>query len=80
MKHPIMFEDVDEASTEAILVDWVVAVGDRVQEGENVVEVDIDKVVVEIPAPTSGVLVETNYATDDEVPLGSVLGYIEDGA
>ena len=79
MKHPIVFEHVDDTSAEAVVVEWAVSVGGPVQAGTTVVEVDIDKVVIEIPAPVSGVLVEISYDTDDEISAGSVLGYIEDG-
>ena len=41
--------------------------------------VDVDKVVIEIPAPVSGILVETTYEVDEELDPGSILGYI-DGA
>ena len=80
MKHPIVFSNVDETSTGAVVVEWLVEVGDHVEVGANVVEVDVEKVVIEIPSPVAGVLVEINYAIEDDVPPGSVLGYIEDGS
>ena len=79
MKHPVVFENVEDTSAEAVVVEWVVSVGGPVQAGETVVEVDMDKVVIEIPAPVSEVLVEISYETDDEISASYVLGYIEDG-
>ena len=66
MKHPIRLGSIDPEPENAILVEWLIQIGDRVEAGHPLVEVDVDKVVIEIPAPVSG------------IAPGSILGYIDD--
>jgi len=69
---------MDPEPENAILVEWLIQIGDRVEAGHPLVEVDVDKVVIEIPAPVSGILVETTCDIDEELAPGSILGYIDD--
>jgi len=62
--------------TEAVIVEWNKKIGEKVQEGETVVTVETDKVVVEIPALATGVLVEIRYKKGEPAPVGDVLGII----
>ena len=78
MKHPIRLDGMDPEPENAILVEWLIQIGDRVEAGHPLVEVDVDKVVIEIPAPVSGILVETTCDIDEELAPGSILGYIDD--
>lgn len=59
---------------------WLKAVGDRVAEGELLIEVDTDKTVTEIEAPESGVLVEIRHPDGSVVGVGETLGVIDTGA
>ena len=61
---------------EGTIVQWHKNVGEKVQEGETVVSVETDKVVVEIPAQCTGVLIEIKHEVGETVPVGSVLGVI----
>ena len=63
-------------NTRSRLLRWLKAAGEPVTAGEPLVEVETDKVTVEIPAPTSGILSETLKAADDEVEVGDLLGRI----
>ncbi|PIV91143.1 MAG: dihydrolipoamide succinyltransferase, partial [Gallionellales bacterium CG17_big_fil_post_rev_8_21_14_2_50_54_146] len=47
---------LSESVTEATLLTWLKQVGDAVSEGENLIDVETDKVVMELPAAKSGVL------------------------
>lgn len=59
---------------------WYVGTGRRVRSGDPLVAVDIDKAVVDVPAPVDGVLTVA-VATGTEVEVGQVLGWIAtDGA
>jgi pyruvate/2-oxoglutarate dehydrogenase complex dihydrolipoamide acyltransferase (E2) component len=49
-------------------------VGDRVEENDPLVELETDKVAVEVPAPSSGVLREIVLHSSDEAAPGAVLG------
>jgi len=59
---------------------WLRSVGDRVSENEPLLEIETDKVTVEVPAPCAGVLHEILKGADAEVAPGEVLGRIQSGA
>jgi len=59
---------------------WLKAVGEPVTENEPLLEIETDKVTVEVPAPGTGVLREILKGADAEVTFGEVLGCIEAGA
>ena len=59
---------------------WLKSVGDRVTENEPLLEIETDKVTVEVPAPCTGVLREILKDTDAEAAPGDVLGRIESSA
>jgi 2-oxoglutarate dehydrogenase E2 component (dihydrolipoamide succinyltransferase) len=69
-----------ESITEAIIGRWLKSVGDYVEADEPVVDLETDKINVEIPAPTAGVLKEQRYSEGDTVRVGDVVGLIEEGA
>ncbi len=71
--------EMGESVTEGIVLEWHVAEGDFVNEGDTVVEVSTDKVDAEVPAPTSGVITKLIAAVDDEVPVGAPLAEMEAG-
>ena len=56
---------------------WLREVGDRVEQGELLIEVDTDKAITEISAPETGVLVEICYTAGQVVEVGATLGKIE---
>jgi len=62
--------------TEGTVIEWYKKVGDAVDEGENVVSVETDKITVDIPAEGKGVLEEVRYDAGEVVPVGDVLGII----
>jgi 2-oxoglutarate dehydrogenase E2 component (dihydrolipoamide succinyltransferase) len=64
-------------NTRSRLLRWLKRAGQSVTAGEPLVEVETDKVTVEIAAPASGILVETLKAADDEVSVGDLLGRID---
>ena len=59
---------------------WLKAVGDSVVENEPLIELETDKVTIEIPAPAAGVLAEILKQEQDEIAPGELLGRIESGA
>lgn len=56
---------------------WLVDVGEEVMEGDRLLEVCFGAVSVDLPAPASGVLVQTLVAEDDVLAVGQELGVIE---
>src|SRR4051794_32875395 len=75
----IQMPEMGESVTEGIVLEWHVAEGDFVNEGDTVVEVSTDKVDAEVPAPTDGIITKLIASVDDEVPVGSPLAEMEPG-
>lgn len=64
--------------TEATIVNWLKAVGDRVEGGEAIVEIETAKSTVEVEAPVGGTLAEILAQVDDEVEVGVAIATIEE--
>src|SRR3954467_12642083 len=69
-----------ESVTEATVARWLKTPGERVERDEPVVELETDKVTVEVPAPQAGVIGAIQAEEGSNVPVGAVLGIIADGA
>ncbi|MFD2235427.1 biotin/lipoyl-containing protein, partial [Phaeospirillum tilakii] len=80
MSTQILVPTLGESVTEATVAKWFKAVGEAVKADETLVELETDKVTVEVPAPASGVLSEIAVAVGATVAVGAVLGAIEAGA
>lgn len=72
--------DVGEGTAEAAIAQWHVAVGDRIEEDQPLVDLETDKAIVEIPAPASGTVVSIHGAVGEKVAVGSELVVIETGS
>lgn len=70
----------DQEGTEAVVLRWFKRIGDAVVEHEPLLELETDKVTVEIPAPASGQLLEILKAEKEAVVPGTVLGRIAPGS
>jgi pyruvate/2-oxoglutarate dehydrogenase complex dihydrolipoamide acyltransferase (E2) component len=75
----IQMPEMGESVTEGIVLEWHVAEGDFVSEGDTVVEVSTDKVDAEVPAPADGVITKLLVSVDDEVPVGAPMAEMEPG-
>ena len=69
-----------ESVTEATIAKWFKAEGDAVAMDEPLVELETDKVTVEVPAPVAGVMAAISVKEGDTVNVGTVLGAITEGA
>ncbi len=69
-----------ESVTEATIGKWFKHPGDAVAVDEPLVELETDKVTIEVPAPAAGVLADITAKDGDTVAVGAVLGQIKDGA
>ena len=69
-----------ESVTEATVAKWFKAVGDAVVADEPLVELETDKVTLEVPASASGTLAAIDVAEGDTVEVGALLGSIAEGA
>ncbi|HEV2285866.1 MAG TPA: biotin/lipoyl-containing protein, partial [Steroidobacteraceae bacterium] len=66
--------------TRSQLLRWLKRVGERVEENEPLIELETDKVTVEVAAPKSGVLIEVLKHEQDEISPGELLGRIAEAA
>lgn len=73
MPRDFKLPDIGEGLTEAEIVRWLVAEGERVEADQPIVEVETDKAVVEIPSPYAGVVLQHGGAEGDTIEVGSVL-------
>ena len=69
-----------ESVTEATVAKWLKQPGEAIERDEPVVELETDKVTLEVPAPAAGTLGEIRAAEGTNVPVGAILGVIADGA
>jgi 2-oxoglutarate dehydrogenase E2 component (dihydrolipoamide succinyltransferase) len=69
-----------ESVADATLVSWRKKPGDAVARDENLVDLETDKVVLEVPAPAAGILKEIKLSDGTTVTSGQVLAVIEEGA
>ncbi len=69
--------DIGEGIAEAEIVAWHIAVGDRVEEDQNIADMMTDKATVEMESPVAGVVVELAGEVGDQVAIGAALVVIE---
>ena len=69
-----------ESVSDGTLVNWKKKPGEAVKRGENLVDLETDKVVLDIPAPADGVLGQILRQEGDIVTTGDVIATLEEGA
>ncbi len=74
---PIYMPKFGMTMEEGLIVEWLVAEGDTVAEGDGIVLIETEKVSTELEAPAAGQVVELSCEVDDEVPVGTIIAYIE---
>ncbi len=80
MAKEIRVPALGESVTEATIAKWFRQAGESVKADEPLVELETDKVTVEVPAPASGKLASIDAAAGSTVNVGALLGMIEEGA
>ena len=80
MTTDIKVPTLGESVTEATIAQWFKKEGDAVKADEPLVELETDKVTVEVPAPAAGVLAAISAKPGDTVNVGAILGAIAEGA
>jgi 2-oxoglutarate dehydrogenase E2 component (dihydrolipoamide succinyltransferase) len=76
----IVVPEVGESIVEARVARWMKNVGDVVALGDPLVELETDKVNLEVPAPAAGVLARIDHQDGADVKIGEVLGIIDESA
>lgn len=77
MKVEVLLPQWGMGMSEGTLVAWTKKVGDTVQEGDVIAEVEAEKATQELESPASGVLVEILVQENEEAKVRSVLAIIE---
>ena len=80
MTTEIRVPGLGESVTEATVAKWLKSQGDSVRIDEPLVELETDKVTVEVPAPSGGVLSEIRVTPGSTIAVGAILGMIGEGA
>ena len=76
MSENILVPVLGESVTEATVARWLKKEGEKVSADEPVVELETDKVNLEVPSPVSGVISKINSKDGDNVEVGSILGIV----
>jgi 2-oxoglutarate dehydrogenase E1 component len=76
----IPMPEMGESVTEGTVLEWHVAEGDQVAEGDTVIEVSTDKIDAEVPAPAAGTITKLVVNVDDTVQVGQALAEMAAGA
>ena len=79
MSEKILVPTLGESITEATVSKWLKREGETVEADEAIVELETDKVNLEVPSPVSGILSEISFKDGDTVEVGAVLGSISEG-
>ena len=76
MSNQILVPSLGESVTEATVSKWLKRVGERVDSDESLVELETDKVNVEVPSPFTGILSSIKAKEGDTVKVGALLGVV----
>ena len=76
----IIIPELAESIMEGTIAEWLVNKGDKVEKGDPVVELETDKVNVEVHAEYSGIIVEISKDEGDDVEVGDVIGKLDENA
>ena len=77
MSEQIVVPALGESITEATVAKWLKNVGDSVEADEPIVELETDKVNLEVPSPVSGTVGDIKFKDGDTVEVGAVLGSVQ---
>ena len=79
MTEKILVPVLGESITEATVSKWLKSKGDNINADEPIVELETDKVNLEVPSPIDGTLTEINFKDGDTVEVGAILGEVSEG-
>ena len=77
MATDIVMPQLGESIAEGTIVKWLIQVGGHVQKDESLLEVETDKVALDIPSPASGSLAEILIQEGETVPVGTLLARLD---
>src|SRR5215471_19582501 len=74
----VLMPQLGETVSEGKITKWFKTAGEEVKPGDNLFEIETDKVSMEVPSTTAGVLSEIRVAAGDVAPVGAVVAVIGD--
>lgn len=77
MPEELKVPEMGESITEGTITEWRIAEGDSFSDGDPLVEIETDKITMDVPAPSAGRLLEILKKSGDTVRIGEVIGKIE---
>jgi 2-oxoglutarate dehydrogenase E2 component (dihydrolipoamide succinyltransferase) len=77
MRQDVALPPIAEGVTEAFVVRWLKAVGERIDAGEPLVEMITDKANLEVPSPAGGTIAELCFEEEARVKVGEVLAVLD---
>ncbi|MDE0855628.1 MAG: biotin/lipoyl-binding protein, partial [Nevskia sp.] len=80
MSIEIKVPNLPESVSEATVATWHIKAGDKVSREQNLVDLETDKVMLEVPATADGVLAEIRIQPGTTVKAGDVIGVLEEGS
>src|ERR1700691_694493 len=75
----VLMPQLGETVAEGKITKWFKAAGEAVKPGDNLFEIETDKVSMEVPSTTSGVLSEIRIPAGEVAPVGTIVAVIADG-
>ena len=78
MLHEIIVPELAESTVEATVASWLKKDGEVVSKGDVIIELDTDKVSLEIVSPSNGIIQEVTKSEGEVVKVGDILGIIDD--
>ena len=75
----VLMPQLGETVADGKISKWFVSAGDAVKPGDNLFEIETDKVSMEVPSTTAGVLAEIRVPAGEVAPVGAVVAVIADG-
>ncbi len=76
MAQEIKMPDLGSDIEEGVLLNWIKKVGETINEGDVIAEIETDKATVEVPAPVSGTILELIGDPGDTLKVGAVIGHV----
>src|SRR5262245_59953319 len=76
----VLMPQLGETVAEGKITKWFKSAGDAIKPGDNLFEIETDKVSMEVPSTTAGVLAEIRVSEGEVAPVGAVVAVIADGA
>src|SRR6266446_3003505 len=76
----VLMPQLGETVAKGKITQWFKSTGDAIKPGENLFEIETDKVSMEVPSTTAGVLAEIRVPAGEVAPVGAVVAVIADGS